>query len=162
MRDTFRDYVIARIRAVIEMRGLTQAKVAKASGFSASEISKWLQATEGNADPRTPSLKQLAAMASAMNTSCDYLLGLVEDPSPPTAERLRLPQRQVQQALNHVTEAANHLREALASQEAPSAIASAADRALLDAIPSPADGSRNEDEAPRRTRSRMNGGDETL
>lgn len=161
MRDTFRDCVIARIRAVIEMRGLTQAKVAKASGFSASEISKWLQATEGNPDPRTPSLRQLASLASAMDTSCDYLLGLVEDPSPPTAERLRLPQRQVQQALNHVTEAAAHLRAALAS-DSPTASASAADTAPRDAMPSPADGSRNEDEAPRRTRSRMNGGDETL
>ena len=69
--DIFKD----RLRtARDDLRGMSQAELAKATGLPPSSIAHF----EGGA--RKPSFDNLRKLATALNVTTDYLLGRVDDP----------------------------------------------------------------------------------
>lgn len=119
MESEFRDGVVQRVRTVMRMREMSQKDLATASGYSEQRISTWLRASKGH-DDKTPNIHQLADIAQALRTTCDYLVGLVDDPASPSPDRIQLPQRMVESALQHVMSAQQDLRAALEATAAPS------------------------------------------
>jgi transcriptional regulator with XRE-family HTH domain len=57
----------AKLRYLLELRGMSQIRLSELSGLSQSRISKWLKPT-GEPKPR-----QLATIARALNCSLDFL-----------------------------------------------------------------------------------------
>ena len=65
-----------RLRTVRQgLRGMSQVELARATGLPAPSIAHF----EGGT--RKPSFDSLAKLATALNVSADYLLGLVDTPS---------------------------------------------------------------------------------
>ncbi len=65
----------ARLRAAIDHAGLTQAEVASTIGIDRSSLSQFMSPSAG----RFPRVETLAALATTLTTSTDWLLGLTED-----------------------------------------------------------------------------------
>lgn len=66
-----------------EQRGLTQKDIAKAVGLSPQQISGYER------DYRTPPPDTLKELATLLRISTDYLLGLTDDPTPPSHDEGR-------------------------------------------------------------------------
>jgi transcriptional regulator with XRE-family HTH domain len=64
-----------RLRAAIDHAGLTQAELASTIGVDRSSLSQFLSLSTG----RFPRVETLTALAAALSTSTDWLLGLTED-----------------------------------------------------------------------------------
>ncbi len=73
-----------RLRTARTAKGLSQADLARKTGFEPSAISHF------ETDERSPSFKNLARLADALNVSIDYLLGRVAEPQAagPVADKL--------------------------------------------------------------------------
>lgn len=110
----FRLGLIARIEDRLQARGVNRSSLARSVRVAPDAVTLWL-----DPDPpaknknRMPTLEQLRKMAEVLDTSCDYLVGISPDPSPPTAEKLQLPRAHVERALEYVNDAADALREAM-------------------------------------------------
>src|SRR5262245_38502077 len=65
-----------RLLEAREMRGLTQAELAKKAGLAPAAISHF------ETGARKPSFDNLRRLAGALRVSTDFLLGLVDEPSP--------------------------------------------------------------------------------
>jgi transcriptional regulator with XRE-family HTH domain len=102
----------ARLLQQIARRDLSNAELARAINVSIAYIGQMCKPERG----KLPSADVLVQLAATLHTSCDYLLGRTDDPSPPTREQLRLPRPQVEAALDEITSAAEHLRSALFGQ----------------------------------------------
>ena len=71
----------SRIRAMREFRGLTQGQVAYKADTTVTQISR----LENDERPGAQAVI-VARIASALNTTVDYLVGLTDDPGIPTSE----------------------------------------------------------------------------
>ena len=109
MREDLASVFTERLVARIAKCNLTNAELARAINVSVAYIGQMCNPERG----KLPSADVLVHLATALSTSCDYLLGLTDDPSPPTRDQLRLPRARVEAALEDVTSAAEHLRSAL-------------------------------------------------
>lgn len=69
--STFSD----RLRSARAMRGLTQRQVANLSNMAERGYQKY------ELDEAQPTLRQLVAIADALNVSLDYLAGRTDDPA---------------------------------------------------------------------------------
>ena len=70
-QDTFLDQMpIRRLQLAFKKSGMTQVQLAKATGITKSTISRYLQ---GEFEPKTSALIKLA---SALNVSVEYLMGM--------------------------------------------------------------------------------------
>jgi transcriptional regulator with XRE-family HTH domain len=77
--NTFR----ARLRLLRDMRRLTQREVAEQLGIAPSTLGMY------EAGKREPDNDLLVAIAAIYETSTDYLLGLTDDPTPPSHDEGR-------------------------------------------------------------------------
>jgi transcriptional regulator with XRE-family HTH domain len=68
-----------RIRQLREKQRMSQAGLARALGASNMAINLL-----ENGTTRAPHIDRLIAIAALFNVSIDYLVGLTEDPTPPT------------------------------------------------------------------------------
>ena len=109
MKQDFRQGLIERMSFRMRQCGLNSTDFADAIGVTKQQVSNWTKTGGAN----MPTLEQMQRMAAVLRTSCDYLLGVTSDPSPPTREQLRLPRPQLEAALEDITSAAEHLRSAL-------------------------------------------------
>lgn len=66
-----------RLRNLLDSRGINQIWLAEKIHTTGATVSRYL-----NAD-RMPRGENVASVASALNVSADYLLGLSDDPTPP-------------------------------------------------------------------------------
>ena len=107
----------ARLLQQIARRNLSNAELARAINVSIAYIGQMCKPERG----KLPSADVLVQLAATLYTSCDYLLGRTDDPSPPTREQLNLPRPQLEAALDDITSAAEHLRSALFGQVASAA-----------------------------------------
>lgn len=71
-----------RLKLLRERWGYTQESLAELTGVSLRSITRY---ERGNAEAND---ETVARLAKALNTSTDYLLGLTDDPNPPTAAGL--------------------------------------------------------------------------
>ena len=69
-----KDEIAARIRELIEKRGLTQAQVSAKSGLPAATISHFVTGF------RTPGTSTVRRLADALGVTVEYLLGRDEEP----------------------------------------------------------------------------------
>jgi transcriptional regulator with XRE-family HTH domain len=65
-----------RIKALRKKRGLTQVQLSRLSGVSQSNVSQYERFIE-------PSASALSKIATALDTTVDYLVGRTDDPEPP-------------------------------------------------------------------------------
>lgn len=116
MKSEFRANLISRIRDRMRAAGVAKnQEIADAANLSADTFSKLL--SEKTDRSQMPTLEQLKRLANALNTSCDYLLGNTQDPSPPSEDSLRLPRVEMETAISEMVSATSRLRDVLAGQE---------------------------------------------
>ena len=73
--DSPRDLFQERLRAVRQgLRGMSQVELAKTTGLPSTSVAHFERGT------RKPSFDSLRKLATALNVSADYLLGLVDAP----------------------------------------------------------------------------------
>lgn len=71
VRERFPD----KLRAVRQLHGLSQAELARRSGFQPSAVSHFEQGR------RAPSIQNLERLADVLDVAVDYLLGRTKDPA---------------------------------------------------------------------------------
>lgn len=64
-----------RIKALMEERGMNQKELASRSGLTEASVSKYLSGA------RKPQLEAIIALAKALDTDADYLLGIQKESS---------------------------------------------------------------------------------
>lgn len=63
-----------RLRQIREKQGISQRELGRVSGLGVNQINRYENGTS------TPTIETLKAIASQLNISTDYLLGLSDDP----------------------------------------------------------------------------------
>ena len=69
-----------RVRELQKAKGYSNRYIANLIGVNENTVSRW---ANGNRQPGSLSLNQLAA---ALEVTLDYLMGISDDPSPPSTE----------------------------------------------------------------------------
>lgn len=69
-----------RLRGILDSRGINQVTLADDTKLTAATISRYLTVD------RIPRGDNIALIAKALNVSADYLLGMADDPLPPSQE----------------------------------------------------------------------------
>lgn len=80
---------VDRLRETRELQGLTQNELARISGISQNQISRY------EAGQTEPSSSVIGQLAHALNVTVDYLLGLTDIPNSYDASDLRPEQQQL-------------------------------------------------------------------
>lgn len=107
--EHLKEWVPRRIDARLKALGMTRSELGRRTGASKQMITAM---TKGNV---LPSVQGLYALATELRCSADYLLGLTDDPTP-VVEKKPIDRTHVERALVRMSDAAEDLRRALASE----------------------------------------------